>query len=91
MRDDGYELFRQLNRGGEISLHHGERDYRMSWFGEKTDAGSGLRVTCEETGEVRRFRGGYSSEAIWNFITTLESGRWDSPVGEWTDPGKWTD
>lgn len=91
MREDGYGLFRQLLREGESTYHLDGRDYHLYWFGERTDAGNGLRVICQETGEERRFRYGYSSEAVWNLLATLDSDRWDTPIGEWVSPDKWVD
>ena len=90
MREDGYELFRRLNEDGEATYRHDTKDYQLCWFGERTEAGNGLRVTCEQTGQVRKFRGGYSSESTWNLMATLESDRWDSPIGEWQGPERWT-
>ncbi len=85
----GYDLYRALRKGGEITYQHEGREYVLSFFGERTCCGNGLVVLEMGSGETRRFRSGYSSEACHNFVSTLETRRWDYPVGAWINPEKW--
>jgi len=82
----GYELRRALETQGTYTLERGGRSYRLAFFGEKTSVSNGLRAEELESGDTRRFRGGWTSEACFNFLTTVETGRWDRPVGPWLNP-----
>lgn len=85
----GYELFRELIKGGETTYRYEGKEYLLSFFGERTCCGSGLLALDKGSSETRRFRNGYSSEACFNFISTLEKKRWDNPIGRWLNPEKW--
>ena len=83
---DGYQLHHTLETQGVYTHKQGNQRYRLQFFGERTSVSNGLLAVQEGSGQTRRFRGGYSSEACWNFLTTVEEGRWDHPVGEWRNP-----
>ena len=85
-RVDGYQLHHTLETQGVFTHKQGNQRYRLQFFGERTSVSNGLLAVQEGSGQTRRFRGGYSSEACWNFLTTVEEGRWDHPVGEWLNP-----
>jgi hypothetical protein len=85
----GYDLYRALRRGGESTYTHNGKEYVLSFFGDRTCCGNGLVVLEKGSGETRRFRYGYSSEACHNFVSTLEKRRWDEPVGAWLNPERW--
>jgi hypothetical protein len=85
-RVDGYQLHHTLETHGVFTYERGNQRYRLQYFGERTSVSNGLLVVQEGSGQTRRFRGGYSSEACWNFLTTVEEGRWDHPVGKWRNP-----
>ena len=84
-----YDLFRELKTSGESTYKHNSKEYIISFFGERTCCGNGLIAVEIESGETRRFRYGYSSESVGNFITTLERERWNNPVGPWLNPERW--
>ena len=85
-RVDGYQLHHTLETQGVYTHKQGNQRYRLQFFGERTSVSNGLLAVQEGTGQTGRFRGGYSSEACWNFLTTVKEGRWDHPVGEWRNP-----
>lgn len=86
---NGYELYRELRCGGDTTYKYEGKEYVLSFFGDRTCCGNGLVALEKESGERRRFRGGYSSEACFNFITTVEKQRWNDPVGAWVNPERW--
>ena len=85
MSSDGYALYRALKHGGsEVIDVHGQR-YELGFEGPRTGINSWLRVTNEQGGSIR-LAPGWSSEACWSALTTLEQRRWNRPQGEWKDP-----
>ena len=87
---DGYELYRLLEKGQSCTAKVSGTTYRFQFEGVKTGAHNWLRVT-DTRGESIQLSPGWSSEACWNALTTLERGCWASPVGVWKDPGEWSD
>jgi hypothetical protein len=83
---DGYQLRHALETQGWFVCECDNQRYRLEFFGERTSVSNGLLAEELNSGETRRFRGGYSSEACWNYLTTVKEGRWDHPVGEWRNP-----
>ena len=79
---DGYELYGSLKDGGPHCLQVNGSTYTLQFEGQKTDVQSWLRVT-DEHGDSIRLAPGWSSEACWNALTTVEQGRWTTPVGPW--------
>jgi hypothetical protein len=79
---DGYELYRSLKDGSPQSLRVNGSTYTLQFEGLKTDLQSWLLVT-DEKGASIRLAPGWSSEACWNALITLERGLWGKPVGQW--------
>ena len=86
---NGYELFRLPAKGCTAKIYLNSATYTLQFEGEKTDAISWLRVTDQE-GQTIRLGPGWSAEACWNALTTLERGCWCQPVGLWKDPSSWS-
>lgn len=84
-----YELFREIKQGGEATVELSGDVYTLTFFGDRTDAFNGLLAVRRSDGSTQRFRYGYSSESVANFITTLERRRWNDPVRPWLNPEKW--
>ena len=84
----GHDIYSALRCGGESTYKHNGKEYVLSFFGERTCCGNGLITLEKESGETRRFRYGYSSEACHNFVSTLERDRWNDPIGPWLNPEK---
>jgi hypothetical protein len=82
---DGCELYRSLKNGSPQSLRVNGSTYTLKFQGQKTDVQSWLRVT-DEHGDSIRLAPGWSSEACWNALTTVEQGRWTSPISPWRAP-----
>jgi hypothetical protein len=85
---DGYELYRLLKDGVPQSLLVNGSTYTLQFEGQKTDVQSWLLVTDEHGGSIR-LAPGWSSEACWNALTTLERGLWEKPVGHWQSNSQW--
>lgn len=79
---DGYELYRLFKDGSPHILRLNGGTYTLQFEGQTTDVQSWLRVT-DRNGQSIRLAPGWSSEACWNALTTLEQGRWASPIGPW--------
>lgn len=86
---DGYELYCLLAKGQPYEASVNGRHYRLQFEGVKTCALNWLRLT-DDKGESLQLSPGWSSEACWNALTTLEQGRWNNPVGPWKDPSNWS-
>jgi hypothetical protein len=87
---DGYELYRLLERGEAHAAEVNGAKYRFQFEGVKTGAHNWLKVT-DPKGESIRLSQGWSTEACWNALTTLEAGRWGNPIGKWRDPSEWSE
>ena len=85
---DGYELYRLLSGGQPRSLEVNGSTYRFQFQGDRMGVWSWLLVTDDQGDEVQLAHG-WSSEACWNALVTLQQGRWATPVGPWTDPSDW--
>ena len=85
---DGYSLYRLLAGGQSRRVEVKGATYHCQFEGEKTGVGNWLRVT-DMTGDSIRLSPGWSTEACWNALTTIERGRWQSPVSPWKDPSEW--
>ena len=85
---DGYSLFRSLRAGTPLTLRVKSGVYTLQFEGVKTGDHNWLRVT-DAKGESIRLSPGWSTEACWNALTTIERGRWATPVGSWQDPAGW--
>jgi hypothetical protein len=77
-----------LKDGSPQSLLVNGSTYTLQFEGQKTDVQSWLRVT-DEHGESIRLAPGWSSEACWNALTTLERGLWEQPLGQWQSKRQW--
>lgn len=82
---DGYELYRLLSDGEPHSVEVNGSTYRLQFQGDRIGVWSWLVVADAQGGEIR-LSPGWSSEACWNALTTIEQGRWATPVGPWQDP-----
>lgn len=79
---DGYELYRLLKDGSPQSLEVNGGKYTLQFEGQKPDVQSWLRV-ADQNGQSIRLAPGWSSEACWNALSTVEQGRWAAPIGPW--------
>ena len=82
---DGYELYRLLSDGEPHSVEVNGRTYRLQFQGDQIGVWSWLLVADAQRDEIR-LSPGWSSEACWNALTTIEQGRWATPVGPWQAP-----
>jgi hypothetical protein len=87
---DGYELYRLLHTGSPLTLQVKNSTYTLQFEGVKTGAHNWLKVT-DPKGESIRLSMGWSTEACWNALRTLEAGRWANPIGKWRDPSEWSE
>ena len=82
---DGYELYRLLSDGEPHTIEVNGSTCCLQFQGDRIGVWSWLLVADAQGGEIR-FSPGWSSEASWNALTTIDQGRWATPVGPWQDP-----
>ena len=62
----------------------------LQFQGERIGVWSWLLVT-DTKNEGIQLGHGWSTQACWNALSTLERGLWSTPVGRWKDPRSWSD
>ena len=82
---DGYSLYRLLFDGKPSSIEVNGKTYRLQFQGDRIGVWSWLLVADAQGDEIH-LSPGWSSEACWNALATLEQGRWATPVGPWKGP-----
>ena len=85
---DGYSLYRLLSDGEPHSIDVNGSNYRLQFQGDRIGVWSWLLVT-DTKGQEIQLGHGWSTEACWNALSTLERGLWSTPVGRWKDPRGW--
>lgn len=82
---DGYSLYRLLSDGEPQNVEVNGSSYRFQFQGDRMGVWSWLLV-ADAQGEEIHLSPGWSSEACWNALTTIEQVRWATPVSPWQDP-----